>query len=498
MIEATLATLPLTQEGQLQPVDAATPPEPPEPDRERAVKTSYLPGMQRRVGVVAGVAVVVTTGVTATVISQAPEYEGKFQLAIAPAASETASETATEPAIPQPQIQDMNQRIDLPSPEVQAKILKSPRFIDPTLEQLRPHLSDLDYQTLTQKLRIRVNPDHTVDVRYRDDDPQRVQLVLEKLAQVYVQSSQDCQDRTCKGIAHIEAQLPTVKQQITDLRQQVREFRQQHNLTNQDAQIREFASRTAEIAKQRAELEGKLAEARDHYSELQQRMAMQPNESVAMTLLSKDSPYLNVLQQLRAIDTEIAQELGRLDIDRDRVQQLAVRYQATQNQLYQEAPMVLQRHLTNPQSNLQDPIFQDPTYLNLIQQSLSTIAYVQTLDHRYQMLLQTEQTIQQQTEKIAGLLRQYADLQQQLQAETRSLQSYFDQLEILKAEATPPTLEWQLAAAPTLREDALGKPAPIMQDLKRDIRSGAILGLVMGVGVAAALEPKNRWKSSPV
>lgn len=473
----------------------SSPPPPPlnEQPEPEAIKEAYLPGMQRRVGVFAGVAIVITSGVASKVVNQAPEYEGNFQLAVA---SETAP-NASKTAIPQPQIQDVNQFLShSPTPETQIRILKSPKFIEPTLEKLRPQISDLDYATLTKNLQIRVKADQTIVVRYHDTDPQRVKLVLEQLAQTYVDYSQTCRDSVCKGITYIEQQLPQVKQKINTLRQQIVRFRQQHRLTNQDAQIRQFSIRSTEIAKQRAEAEGKLAEARAQYAELQQRMAMQPRESIALAILSKDSAYLGTLRQLRAIDTEIGQGLSQLTVDNEKLKTLSVQYQTLQNQLYQEAQLALQRYVNNPDANLQDPVFQDATYVKLIQQSLSAVAYVQVLDHRHQILAQTEQQIQQQSDQIANLLQQYAEMQQQLQTETQSLQHYFDKLETLKAQADQQEVAWQLAVAPRLKQNPVDEPAPIIQDLKRDIKSGAIVGGLIGVGVAAALEKRNTWRTS--
>jgi uncharacterized protein involved in exopolysaccharide biosynthesis len=460
-----------------------------EPD---PIKDSYLPGMQRRVGVVAGVAMVVTSGMAAQVVNHAPEYEGQFQLALATA--QTAPQPNAQPtAIPVPQIQDVN-RLIAPSPESQIEILKSRKFIDPTLQQLRSKISDLDYETLTRNLRINVKPDYTLEVRYRDTDPQRVEWVLSQLAETYVQYGQECRDSVCKGITHIETQLPQVKQRITLLRQQIRQLRQQHNITNQDAQIRLFSARSAEVAKQRAGVEGNLRKAQSDYAELQRRMALSSKESIALSILSQDSAYIGSLRQLRRIDLEIAQQLSRLDMDRDQLEDLSMQYAAEQSQLYAAAQTALQRHLSNPEANLQDPVFQEPTYLNLLHQSLSAVAYVQVLDHRYKMLAQTEEQLQQQSDRIANLLHQYGDQQQQLQAEIQSLQQYLDKLEVLKAQSNP--IAWKLAAAPQLKTQPIQEPAPIVKDLKRDVSSGAILGIVAGMGVAAALEQKNKWKPS--
>jgi uncharacterized protein involved in exopolysaccharide biosynthesis len=119
---------------------------------------------------------------------------------------------------------------------------------------------------------------------------------------------------------------------------------------------------------------------------------------------------------------------------------------------------------------------------------------VQVLDHRQKMLAHTEEQLQQQSDRIANLLRQYGEQQQQLQTETQSLQQYLDKLEELKAQTSP--VAWKLAAEPRLKDQPVQEPAPIVKDLKRDVSSGAILGVVAGMGVAAALEQKNKWKPS--
>jgi succinoglycan biosynthesis transport protein ExoP len=495
MMEAELVTLPLSTapDAELERQSSTAPPsiEPEDP----LTREKFLAGMQRRVGIVAGVALVITTGTIAKVVEHAPEYEGKFQLTaerIAPAGSAVAS----------PQIQDVNQAIAVPglTGETEIKVLQSPRFIDPIVKQLQAEDPKLDYSSLSRKLKIKIGANQNLEVRYRDTDPKRVQFVLDKLAQSYVSYSQECQESACQGIKFIEVQVPKIQQRITTLREETRQFYQQHGLQNQEAQIQLFSTRAVAIAKQQAEVEGRLAEARRQYTELQQRMALQPNEAIALTLLNQDSRYQELLLQLQKTDSQIATELSRLNADNSTLQTLYGQYQTLQAQLSQEAQQVLPRYLAKPTANLQDPVFQNPTYLQLLQQSINTVYYIQILQVRQQTTVQAEQLITQQRSQVATLLRQYAGLQQKLQVEIETLQYYVDRLQVLKAQSPEQLASWKLVASPELIQNNQGEPAPVFRNLRHDVSTGAIFGVLLGLGVAAALEQSNetiRRRTSP-
>ncbi|HEY9659358.1 MAG TPA: hypothetical protein V6C65_12955, partial [Allocoleopsis sp.] len=445
-------------------------------------------GIPRQVGLVAGVAIAVTAGTISQVVNQAPEYEGNFQLAVQPEA--TAPET-----VPVPQIENTNQRIT----ETQLRILQSPRLLDPVIERLQADNPKMDYYGFIKNLHLQRNGDHAIEVSYRDIDPQRVKLVLEQLAQTYVQYSQECRDGACQGLKFVEAQVPQVQQRVENLRTKIEQFHQQHGLNNLEAQVRLFTMRSTEIAKQSADLQGKLAEARQQNKELQLRMALKPEDKIAENLLKQDQRYQALLNQFQTLDRQLAQALSRYEAEDPQLKAINAQHQQVVAQLHQEAAQILPRQLANPTANLQDPIFQDPKLLELLQQAIQNTHYIQLLEVRQQTLGEAQQILAQQKQELATILRQYGDLRQQLQSETQILQQYIDQRDLLRTQAQQQQFTWTLASTPDLVKNASGEPvADYFHSLKEDVGSAAILGVLLGLAVAIVQEEKRRNQTSPI
>ncbi|MCY7274898.1 MAG: hypothetical protein LH702_14500, partial [Phormidesmis sp. CAN_BIN44] len=201
-----------------------------------------------RVRVAAGVALAVTSGaMIAQTVHQTPQYEGKFELAAAPANAARS--------LPSPQIQDVNQTIPVSALRSdQIRVLESPMLIEPVVERLKAQIPNLDYAAVKESLKITANDHQHLEVSYRDANPQTVHLVLEQLAQAYVDYSQQCQSDRCRGIAFIETQIPQVQQQVKQRRTEIEQLYRQNGVKNLDVQMGLVTARTTEVAKQKAEV----------------------------------------------------------------------------------------------------------------------------------------------------------------------------------------------------------------------------------------------------
>jgi polysaccharide biosynthesis transport protein len=436
----------------------------------------------RRVIVVAA-AVAVTAGALTPVFSQAPVYEGSFQLASEQVT--TPSRYGSSPAA-QPNIAP-------PSP-IDSHVLESYRLLEPVVQQLQlPHLS---YQSLAENLTI-TTENGRMRVTYRDADPQRVQLVLSQLSQAYVNYGQECQGDTCLGIEYIEGQIPQVQAQIQILSTEIEQLHQQYGVNNLQVQLKQLDSRTTDLSKQEAQLEGQLAEARQTYTQLQQRLALKADEAIATQLLSQDSRYRMLLAQFQTLDQQFAPQFANLGAgDPNEVRALQAQHQRVMNQLTQQAQSTLQQYLSNPAANTQNPVFQNGTQLQLLQQSVLVVHATQMMEARQATLALAKKGTEQQRGQMIQLLGRYDALRHKLDAETQSLQQYFDQLEELQ-QSTQSEQALKMTQVPEVVSDRLGQPEARVPDLQRNLGIGAAVGLLIGAGIAAAID-RQRGQPSPL
>ncbi len=447
------------------------------PPSEPETQVIRLQGRQSnissRVRVVAGVALAVSSGAITQTVHQTPQYEGKFELATAPVNAARST--------PSPQIQDVNQTIPVSVRSDQIRVLESPMLIEPVVERLKVKIPDLDYAAVKESLQITANDNQHLEVRYRDANPQTVHLVLEQLAQAYVEYSQQCQSDRCRGMDFIEGQIPQVQQQVKQLRSGIEQLYRQNGLKNLDVQTGLVTARTTEIARQKAEVNSKILQANQQYTALQRRMSLQPNDAISASILSQNPRYQRLLHQLQVVDQKLAIEFKRLDVRNLRLEALNAQHQTLLLQLNQEAQQALQRYLANPGANLQNPIFHDQTYLNLLQQSVITVNYLQVLKTTQQRLVQMEGVLKQQRSQLTKVLYQDGQMRQELEAKTQSLQQYIDQSKALKAQS-PEQTALQIISPPKMLEDSTGKITPIEAEEQNYADAIAALGILLGVG----------------
>ncbi|MCU0565406.1 MAG: hypothetical protein MUF49_02275 [Oculatellaceae cyanobacterium Prado106] len=455
---------------------------------QSAVPATKTMDAHQRVTVIAGVAIAVTAGTLTQALNQAPVYEGSFQLSATPiqqtnAQSSSATATVQNNITPPSLISDS---------EIQ--ILESPRILDPVVRQLQTQLPQLDYQTLVENLTITQQGDRTLQIHYRDVDPQRVKLVLAQLTQAFIDYGSECKTSTCKGKEHINEQVPQAQERIYRLRAEIQKLHQQHGITNLQAQLKLLDTRTLDLDKQSAQLQQQRAEAEQMYGQLQQRMALKPEEAIATQLLNQSTRYRTLLVQFQTLDNRFASGFGDVGLTGEnqlQIQNLQVQHQALLQQLTQEAQLILRQYLSNPTSNLQNPIFQDQINLPLLQQSIVTTHTIEVMRVRQNTIGLAQQSIEQQRSQLIAVLSRYDQLKQKLDSETAILQQYFNKLDALQKQSPSTNLALTLTTAPELLSDNWGNPQAIVPDLQRNLGIGAIIGLLLGVGATAALDRRK-------
>jgi uncharacterized protein involved in exopolysaccharide biosynthesis len=437
---------------------------------------------QRRVAVATGVAIAVTAGTLTQGLSQTPVYEGSVQLA-----AQTVN--ASSRYIPTPQALP---NIAAPSLmlDFSAEVLTSHLLLEPVVQQLK--LPQLTYHSLVKNLTL-TSENGLISLRYRDADPQRVQLVLDRITQAYVSYGQACQGNTCRGMQHVEAQIPQSQARLQKLGSEIEQLHQRYGVSNLQAQLKLLEARITDVTKQEVQLQGTLAAGQQTYQQLQQQISGQPaqSENIVQQLLSQDARYRSLLSQFQTLDQQLGNQFANLGGgDRNDLRSIQAQHQRVMNQLSQEAQSVLPQYLANPASNTQNPIFQNAIDLQFLQQSTLTFNSMQIMQARQSTLGQAKQNLEQQRSQLIKLLGQYERLKTKLDLEANALQRHFDQLKTLQKQSQP-EVTLKVTDAPDVSRDQKGQPIATIPDLQRNLGIGAVLGVLAGIGVSAALERKR-------
>jgi uncharacterized protein involved in exopolysaccharide biosynthesis len=197
-----------------------------------------------------------------------------------------------------------------------------------------------------QKLAInRLSETKILEVSYQDSDPQKIQFILEKVADGYVDYSLSQQQNSLQqGIKFVENEKQLEKQyeRVDKLQEKLQQFRQKYNLIDPETQGELLTNRVSSIVQQRQETQSRLGETRSLYSTLQKQLGLEPNQALAMAALSEAPRYQQLLNQLSEVESKIAAESARFTQESPNIQKLLEQRENLLPLLRQEAVGVLE------------------------------------------------------------------------------------------------------------------------------------------------------------
>jgi len=399
-----------------------------------------------------------------------PEYRGSFKLLVEP----VTAENLLRNQFLQSQSQGRNirtpnlEQTNLLDYESQIRVLQSPQLISPIVEKLQNQYPDMDYNSLMGGLSIvRITYEKNaedigtkiLEVIYQDKDIKKIKFVLETIANRYLDYSlQERQKTLTQGITFIESQLPRLQQQVDQLQGQLQKLRQEYDLVNPELADQQLTEHVLFIRRNRLETAAQLAETRSLYNALQQQF----NEADPTAILSTDAQaYGTLLSELQKVEAQIALESAQFRADSPPMEILRERQESLRLLLNQESQDVLE----------------------------NLAGKIQGLEDRYQTILQTENQINQQLEKLPTVTRQVGDLDRKLSVATDNLKEFLSKRETLKLDAAQQEIPWELINPPEIWDGNNGVPVPVEpHSLKRPLAIAVILSVFLSIGVGFLVE----------
>ncbi|NET31574.1 MAG: polysaccharide biosynthesis tyrosine autokinase [Cyanothece sp. SIO1E1] len=408
----------------------------------------FLTLLRRRAVTIISVATAVIAAVSVSTLTQTPEYEGKFQILVEPVTAQNdlaglAPASAPQFLLRQPTL-DYNTQI---------QVLRSPELIAPILTQLQAEYPSIDYDALINHLTIRQLQDTKIlEVRYRNANPEKIQFVLEHLAQAYLSYSLDeRQTNVRQGIQFVEERLPILQQRVDQLQDALQAFREQYNFVDPETRAQELAGQANALAEKRIEADTQLTQVQSRWQNLQ-------GEDGVIAMLNSAPVYQDLVGELRQVEIRIARESTRFQ---DLNPAMQVLHEEQQNLL---------------------PV------LDLEAQRVLNIAMAEvgiemsTLENQRRNIAIAAAQIQRQIQQLPALTRRYTDFQRELRVATESLNRFLATHETLQVKAAQTELPWQLLAAPAQPQ------TPIASSTPRSLLMGVIAGILLGVGAAVLIE----------
>ena len=417
--------------------------------------------LRRRLPVIIGVTVVVTSVAMLKALTSKPVYQAGFEILTKPVTVENQVISSVPQTLSNKE--DRQSASDKTVDATKLKLLKSPKVLAPIAEQLKAKYPSITYDEVVASLTVTPVPSSEIlAVSFQNANREKVKAVLALVADSYL--SYSLEERLAdvrQGIDFVNAQLPQLQQRVGAIQDRLQNFRQQYNLIDPESTSKQLAQQSTTIAQQRLDTGIKLNEARALYSDLGQELVQQSGDP-ASPALSDNTRYQSLLGQILTVESDIAKESSLFKDGTPNVQILRDQRQNLMPLLQREGRRVQEQIASK----------------------------IRELEYRDRILFQAENQLNQQVKQLSAVSRQYADLQQELKIATDNLNQFLAKREGLRIDAGQKKSPWQILTPP-------GDPTPSAADVKRTTMLGVILGLLLGVGVALLLDKLSNVFHTP-
>ena len=454
-----------------------------EETEEEKLDLSWLFGVLRRRILVMAAATIALSALAGTAIFITSkkitlDYEGSFSLLVEPATAEGLLSKQLDNTVAADLAKINIEGISLVDYETQIRILRSPKMMQPVLQELRAWNPNLTYTEMMSKLTInrvsyakdgKQQGTKILEVRYKDSDINKIYGVLDKVSKAYLEYS--LQQRLTginQGIKFIDMEMPKLRERVEVLQLQVQRLRQQSNLFDPQLEGKSLSEQVQSIRGQQVGLQVQLRGMRSLYQSYQK--LVNENNPVGV-LMTQGQAYSGLLSQIQKVDSDLSLKLAQYRDDSLPI--LALRKSREELILTssQQAKEVVMANLS------------------------SQIKEVEARD-REMTLLQKE--LNQKIRNFSVTTRQYDNLVREQQVVTKSLSDFLAKREALRIDAAQQQIPWVLINPPEIPLDKFGKYiTSTVKQTKKQLALAVILSGLLGIAVGLLVEVLNTVFHTP-
>ncbi|MGB7427116.1 MAG: polysaccharide biosynthesis tyrosine autokinase [Microcoleaceae cyanobacterium] len=460
---------------------------------EKPSKTNrFFKAMNRRALLVIGATTLTLTGAYLWTNHQTPKYKGSFQLFI-----------ETDNNLNADSINSVTNNQNELNYASQVKLLQSPKLLSPIIEKIQARYPEVTYSSLfnqttgqTQfepnKLTIQpIDGTKIIEVKYRDTEPQKIQFILDEIAQGYLNYNlqQKQPDTIAEKREWINTQLPPLNDKIQTTQQQLLNLQQQHTFINPETKNQQLVTRLNQLQTEKLSTESQLRQEQSQYQALQQQLGLTPEQALKASALSQSPRYQGLLEKLLAVETEIALESSRFKQQAPQIQVLLDQRNLILPLLTEEAEQIVGQDLAAVAPEILN--YQDSVRLDLIRQLVTSANTIQMLEVRNQVLAAAVQNLTPQVQAFPAVASQFNTLQQELKESKTRVQQLTEQQESLQFEKPPEFQPWQLIAEPMIPRNKQGELIAFSPNMPLNLALGGLAGLALGVSAAQVAERLN-------
>ncbi|BDA72023.1 capsular exopolysaccharide family [Calothrix sp. PCC 7716] len=410
--------------------------------------------LRRRAFLIVGVTGVVAGGAVLRAKNDPPVYLGQFQILAKPETGESKA------------VANVPQTLSSVAPPETAgetkttiTVLRSPRLLDPVVKKLQIKYPDLTYKNLVSGLTIQSTQPNVLAVQYVNGSEQLVKDVSEALSKAYLDYKLEEQQEDVKeAIKFVDKQIQQggLDQRVDDWQDKLRNLRQRNNLVEPGQKAQQISGLIASLTQQRMDARVEYEQMTTKLKDLQRELAQQPSQRTGNSLLSENSRYQKVLDQVQQAEIDIKQAALFTE---DHPVMITLREK--------EARLL-------PMLKVEEERVQRD-YLSRINAIVA----------RDSSLAEKIDKLNQELRTLARVNRDYDKIQLELKIATENLGQFLAKKQALNIELSQKVQPWKLLD-PQLTE--VKDPTPVSENARLNLALGGLLGLLLGTGAALVID----------
>jgi capsular exopolysaccharide synthesis family protein len=368
--------------------------------------------------------------------------------------------------------------------ETEIEVLLSPSVLEPVMADLAKQYTDIEEEYFDRLNIQQLRNTKILEVTYKDEDPQKVKAILDRLSTTYLNRSLAERKGDIKeGIKFVESQLPRLQKRVDSLQTQLQEFRQKYNLIDPDTQSIELTKQLLDIEKNYFQSEVDLKQALSAYNILQKQLNLSPEQAIAVSYLTESPRYQDLLKQLQDVEIELAQESATYTDESPQILTIKEKRDNILNLLRKETQTLLAGNFGKV-SDQESVALSAPSKIrsDLTKEFVFKANEIKVLETRTNGLSKVLNDLNTRMKQMPLIARKYTDLQREIKVSAESLTRFLEAREKLQLEEAQQSLNWQVIAAPKAPESPI-YPRPL-----RNVALGFIGGIILGLGAAFLAE----------
>ncbi|MDB9519615.1 polysaccharide biosynthesis tyrosine autokinase [Roseofilum reptotaenium CS-1145] len=449
------------------------------PEEQTIDLTWLLSVLRRRVWIMAAATFVLSVLSGGSLVWMArqtvPSYEGWLQLLLEPVTAEGRSarllllgESGGDTDLADITGKLRIESTDLVDYETMIRVLKSPKVMEPLIEELQQEYPEINYNNLQSKLvlsRRSYEKDGKQEgtkimlVRYEDSDTDKILFVLDKVSEAFLQYSLDERiDALQKGVDFIDEQLPELRERVEYYQLQLQNIRQKNGINFPDIEASGLSEQSLLIKKRKLEYQAELEGKRRFYETFKRQIESGNPISV---LTFKDQAYKSILEDYQQIEVQLSLKLSQFREDSIPIK-------------------ILQEKQERVMNTVQD----------IAQVELETASSeIEVLESRIKSLEASQKEVDRKIQIFPDILRQYSEIEASLEVKKNTLKEFLEKRETLRLNASQRDFPWSIISPPKLLRYSNGQLKPTSQvSTRKQLALALILSMLLGVAIGLVIE----------